>query len=168
MKRTRRTWLWILVAAAAVGLIVIIGAAAASIVFVSRHVEAHSTTPADALAAFEQVRARFENGPLYEFDADDRPFAAVELSSLPTSSVHPSSLMIQAWNPRQERLVRMSLPFWLLRLAPDDMRFSKPGHDHGFDFHQLNLDVRELERIGPALVIDYRNEDGVRVLLWTD
>jgi hypothetical protein len=38
---------------------------------------------------------------------------------------------------------------------------------NGFDFQRLNLDVDELERIGPALVFDFRNQDGVRVLLWT-
>ena len=38
---------------------------------------------------------------------------------------------------------------------------------NGFDFERLNLDVDELERIGPALVFDFRNQDGARVLLWT-
>jgi hypothetical protein len=60
----------------------------------------------------------------------------------------------------------MSLPLWLLRL----------GHQHavvagddgrGFDLERLDLDADELARIGPTLVFDLRNRDGVRVLVWT-
>lgn len=169
MARTRRTWIWVIAGVAAVGLLAIVGLAAASFVFVSRHVDAASMPTADALAEFDRLRAQFAGrDPLYRFDEQDRPFLTVEFASLPSAEVRPSALMIQAWNPDDERLVRMSLPFWLLRLAPDDIRMSQPHHRHGFDFHELDLDVRELERIGPALVMDYRNEDGVRVLLWTD
>jgi len=74
--------------------------------------------------------------------------------------------MVQAWNPEDERLVRLSLPFWLLRFTPDKMRTSR--REGRFDMHELQLDIPELERIGPALVLDYRNQDGVRVLLWTE
>jgi hypothetical protein len=41
------------------------------------------------------------------------------------------------------------------------------GSDEGFDLEHLNLDGEELARIGPALVFDYRDRDGARVLLWT-
>jgi hypothetical protein len=37
----------------------------------------------------------------------------------------------------------------------------------GFNLERLDLNVDELARIGPALVLDYRNDEGVRVVLWT-
>jgi hypothetical protein len=53
----------------------------------------------------------------------------------------------------------------MLRVGQQKFSFS---HDHpGFDLDGLDLDVSQLERIGPALVFDYREDTGVRVLLWT-
>jgi hypothetical protein len=162
----RKTWLWIVGGVAATGLLGLIAVAGAGVYFVSRHVQAQDSTGPQALDAFERITADFANRrALYELDPQERPHLTTPLSSLPTSSTRPTSLMVQAWDPEQERLVRLSLPFWLLRLGPEQMRVSR--REHGFDFHQLELDINELERIGPALVLDYRNQDGVRVLLWT-
>jgi hypothetical protein len=162
----RRTWLWIIGGVAASGLLGLIAIAGAGVYFVSRHVETQDSTGAQAVVAFDRVTADFASRrALYELDARERPQLTVPLAALPTSTATPTSLMVQAWDPEQERLVRLSLPFWLLRLGPEQMRVSR--REHGFDFHQLELDIDELERIGPALVLDYRNQDGVRVLLWT-
>lgn len=163
----RRTWLWIIGGVAATGLLGIVAVAGAGIYFVSHHVQSESSTGAGALVAFERVTADFPGRrALYELDTQERPQLTTSLSALPTSPSTPTSLMVQAWDPERERLVRLSLPFWLLRMGPDQMRVSK--REQGFDFSQLKLDIGELERIGPALVLDYRNQDGVRVLLWTE
>ncbi len=37
----------------------------------------------------------------------------------------------------------------------------------GFDLDRLDLDVKELERVGPLLLFDYRAAAGERVLVWT-
>lgn len=162
----RRTWLWIVGGVAATGLIGLVAVAAASVYFVSSHVEAETTTGPKALDAFDRVTVEFgTRRALYELDAQDRPHLTSPLATLPTSPTTPSMLMVQAWDPDRERLVRLSLPFWLLRLGPEQMRASR--REHSFDFHQLQLDFTELERIGPALLLDYRNQDGARVLLWT-
>ena len=56
------------------------------------------------------------------------------------------------------------LVFWMLRLGKQKMDF---GDQHGFNFDRLHLNVAELERIGPTLVLDYRPTSGGRVLIWT-
>lgn len=163
----RRTWLWIIGGVAVAGLLALIVMAGASVYFVSSHVQSETLTGAGAIDAFDRITAGFGNRrPLYELDTQERPRLSTPLSSLPTASAKPASLMVQAWNPDDERLMRLSLPFWLLRLGPDHLRVSR--QQKGFDFNQLELDVNELERIGPAIVLDYRNQDGVRVLLWTE
>jgi hypothetical protein len=162
----KRTWLWIIGGVATTGLLALVAVAGAGVYFFSRHVESEPSSGADAVRAFETVAAEFANHrALYELGADERPHLTTPLSSLPTSPVKASSLRVQAWDPARERVIRLSLPFWLLRLGHDRMRPS--NDDRGFDVHALNLDVDELERIGPALVLDYRNQDGARVLLWT-
>lgn len=163
---TRRTWIWIIGGVAAAGLIGVIALAGAGVYFVSRHVQAEPTSTVEAIASFDSVAGTFSGRrALYELDAQDRPVLTTQLSSLPTAAESPSSLMVQFWNPAEERLVRLTLPFWLLRFNPNHI---SAGHSHrDFDLHQLQLDVDQLERIGPMLVLDYRNQDGVRVLLWT-
>jgi hypothetical protein len=162
----RRTWLWIIGGVAATGLVGLVAVAGASVYFVSRHVQAETSTGPKAVDAFDRVTGEFgTRRALYELDAQERPHLTSPLATLPTSPTTPTSLMVQAWDPEKERLVSLSLPFWLLRLGPQHMRVSR--RDHSFDFHQLELDFSELERIGPALLLDYRNQDGARVLLWT-
>lgn len=162
----RRTWLWIIGGVAATGFLALVAVAGAGVYFVSRHVQSEVSTVTEAVQAFDAVTADFSSRrALYELDANEHPQLTAPLSSLPTSPSRPSSLMVKVWDPEKERLIDLSLPFWLLRLGPDHMRAS---HRHrGFDVHALELDVNELQRIGPALVLDYRNQDGVRVLLWT-
>ena len=52
-------------------------------------------------------------------------------------------------------------PLEFVRGMWNQMGFSLPG------MVTPTLDVDELGRIGPVLLLDYRNQDGVRVLLWT-
>lgn len=162
----RRTWIWIIVGVAAAGLLAVVALAGASVYFVSRHVHAETTSSAQAILSFDEVAGTFQGRrPLYELDPQDRPVLTAELAALPSAPLPSSSLMVQAWKPEDERLVRISLPFWLLKFSPDRLRVS--GDRGNFDLHRLQLDIAQLERIGPALVLDYRNQDGVRVLLWT-
>lgn len=163
---TRKTWVWIVGGVFAGGVFLLIATAGGCVYFVSRHVQSSPSTSANAIESFDRVTRAFEGRrALYELDAQERPHLTTELSSLPTSDTRPSSLMVQAWNPTDERIVNVTLPLWLLRMGPDHVRVS--NRKDGFDFNRLELDVDQLERIGPALVLDYRNQDGVRILLWT-
>jgi hypothetical protein len=162
---TKRTWIWIVAGAAIVFVIVLMALAGSGVYFVTHHIRSERSTSADALHAFDAASASLGSPrPLYELDAADEPHLVRPLSDVPTSASHPDTLYMLAWDPDQSRLVRVSLPFWLLRLGHHKVRVM---HEAGFDFERLNLDVDELERIGPALVFDFRNQDGVRVLLWT-
>lgn len=81
-------------------------------------------------------------------------------------SAPASNLWILAWDPDEARTVTLSLPLWMLRLGKRNVSV---GHEaDGFDLERLQLDVDELSRVGPALIFDFRNSDGVRVLLWTE
>lgn len=163
----RRTWLWIIGGVAAGGLLLLIAVAGAGVYFISRHVSASTSTGAEASSTFETVTKRLgARRPLFELDDQDRPHLVVPLASLPAADTRSSALMIQIWEPDNEKLIHLSLPFWLIRLGPEKMRVSRK--DHGFDFDRFSLDVAELERIGPTLVLDHRDQDGGRVLLWTE
>lgn len=162
---SRRTWIVLGVLGA--GLAVLLAAAGAAVYFVTQHVQTRRETSSEALRTFDAVRASFGNQrPLYEVDQDEEPRMVRPLSELPTAPAAPTRLQILAWDPEEQRTVRLALPFWMLRLGKSDV--SVVQDDAGFNLERMQLDVDELARIGPALVFDFRNRDGVRVLLWTE
>jgi hypothetical protein len=161
----RKTWVWILVSIAGVSFVAIVVIAIAGIMFVTRHVTTTKASAADAERAFDAARTQFKDArPLIELDQNERPRLSRPLAEVPTSPVKPQYLWVLVFDYRDERLVKVSLPFWLLRMG---RRKIDVGGDQGFDLDRLNLDVNELERIGPAMVLDHRATSGERVLIWT-
>jgi len=161
---TARTWLWIIlgfVGVCVLGMSIIAGA---GVYFVSKHINVRATTSASALQTFETARARFTGQqPLIELDALDRAHEVRRIADLPTSDTKPTDLHVLVWKASDNQLVNVSVPFWVLRLGRQKMDFS--GAD--FNFDQLHINPADLERIGPALVLDYRRTSGERVLIWT-
>ena len=160
-----RTWIWIIVgviASCVLGLVLIAGA---GIYFVSHHIGVQRTTSTIAIREFDVARAPFrEQQPLIEIDRMDRPHEARATGALPTSTMRPENLHLLAWNEDEQRLARITLPFWVLRFGTRKMEVL---NDADFSLDQLNLDLPELERIGPALLVDHRTPEGSRVLIWT-
>jgi len=162
---SRKTWVWVVAGTCGVGLVGLLVIAGAGVYLVTRHVSTERSTSADAIRAFDAIKASFpDQKPLYELDSTERPTMARPFSDLPTSPTKPEHLRMLAWDPDDERLVRIALPFWVLRMHKAKMDV---GAGEGFDLKHLNLDGAELERIGPVLVFDYRDRAGVRVLVWT-
>lgn len=161
---SKKTWLWILAAFFGFGVICLIALAGAGVYFVSQHVDAAPSTGAEAIRAFEAARRKFKDPPLFEVETGDRVRLTRKLADLPTSPQRPSYMWVLAWDPDDERLVKVSLPFWLLRLGRQKIDVMS---GRGFDFERLHLDIQELERIGPVLIVDHRVPSGERVLVWT-
>jgi hypothetical protein len=101
--------------------------------------------------------------PVFDLDAHDEPHQVRQLSALPTSTKPADVMSVLAWNPDRERMVRVSIPFWILRLGKQKIDISSGG----FRFDRLQLDVTELQRVGPVLLFDGRTTSGERVLIWT-
>jgi hypothetical protein len=161
----KKTWIWILVSLAAVTLVGLIVVAIAGMVFVTRHISTTAATAADAQRAFEVAKTQFKDQrPLIELDNLEQPRITRRLSDQPTAAVKPAYMWILVWDDRDERLVKVSLPFWLLRLG---RRRIDLGATRGFDLERLNLDMNELERVGPTLILEHRLPRGERVLIWT-
>jgi hypothetical protein len=163
---TRKTWLWIALGILGICVLGMLAVAGAGVYFVSHHIAVQQTTSSDALRTFDMTRARFSTqSPLIELDALEHPREGRRLVDLPTSPNTPTSLYVLAWNPEDGRLARVTIPFWLLKLGRRKIDFL--DSNQGFNFERLNLEVPELERVGPALVLDHRTPSGERVLIWT-
>lgn len=161
----RKTWIWIIVACLGVIILGLFGIAGAGVYFVASHVDTERASSAEAMKAFDDARARFKDQqPLFELDANERPRLRQAISELPRSEIRAKELTVMAWDLDEERIVRITLPFWILRMGGNNIEIN---NDQWFSVSDLDLDIGQLERVGPILLFDYRAPSGERVLLWT-
>jgi len=167
MAATTKTWIWIIAGFLGVCLLVLVAIAGTGVYFVHQHIDvARHTSSVEAMREFDAARAAFKGKPpLLELDRLGHPRQVTPTEQMPTSSVRPTDMEILAWNPVSGRVVRVSLPFWLLHIGRRKVDILDSSN--GFDVDRLNIDVNELERIGPAFLVDYVTMNGERVLVWT-
>ena len=73
-----------------------------------------------------------------------------------------------------DRLVEMTVPFWLGRkYARHEDSFVWLGElsffdDTEFDPERVQLSISEIERHGPGLLVDYRHPGGGQFLAWVE
>ena len=159
-----KTWVWVIVGIAVVGILGVIAMAAAGLYFVKSHVDIRSTTVAVATEDFQSVRQRFATQkPLIELD-EQGSFLRANVDR-PNGTQRPQTLNIMAFDPHDEKVIRMALPFWLLRLKSGGSRFDI-GRSN-VDLARMRITVEDLERYGPILILDQKDTDGSRVLVWS-
>lgn len=124
--------------------------------------------PEQAASDMDDIRARFgDQKPLFvipegatapQLDPDARP----QQDGANLEAVH-----IAVYDPNDGKLVRFRIPFWLLRLSPDgkiSIADDALSEVRGVE----KITVKELERYGPGLVLDVREEDGSQVIVWME
>ena len=162
-----KTWVWVLIGIAAVVILFIVGGAAAGIYFVSRNINASTVTETAAASEFNAIRTRFAaQRPLIELDERGNFLRSNTDRPAPTHARRPETLHIMAFDPDDGGLVKMRVPFWLLRLKVNDTTINFSGNR--MNLEDLKLTVEDLERFGPALVLDQRNNGGDRILVWSE
>jgi len=164
--RKKRTWIWIVVGVFAFLFVLAIGSAVFTAYWLGNHMEIVETPPADAAKAFEEARAKFPGQqPLLEFqDGEPRTVA----NTATPSSVKLTTLHILAFDESEGdgRLVRVDVPFWLLRLKSGPISLS--SYADGFDDRRVKMTVEDIERRGPGIVLDIKEPNEGRVLIWAE
>jgi hypothetical protein len=161
-----KTWIWIIVGFLGVCVLILCAIAGTGVYFVSQHINAKKTSSAEAMHEFDSAREMLKGKqPLLELDRLGHPRQIKRTEDLPTSPVRPTDMVILAWNPDRGRVVKVSLPFWLLHFGRRKVDIL--DNTSSFDIDRLNIDINELERIGPAFVLDYVTANGERVLVFT-
>lgn len=162
-----KTWLKITLVVAALGMLGMCAIAGAGIYFVSKHVKTSRVTSSSAIRQFDEALVRFKDQkPLIEIDSNERVRRTRDTAELPTSPTRATNLVIKAWDPDEGRIVNLTIPIWILAMGHRkvDLGF---GPD-SFDLRRLKLDFKDIERIGPALLVDVHTRSGERVLIWTE
>jgi hypothetical protein len=161
-----KTWVWVIVGVFVVGILCVIAMAAAGIYYFTQNIEARKATPTVAASEFNAVRERFRGQkPLIELDERGRFLRSNVDRPAPANARQPEALYVLAFDPDDEGLVKVTVPFWLLR-----MKIGNSHVDFGdsrMDLEDLKLTVEDLERFGPTLILDQTNAGGDRVLVWS-
>ena len=163
--KKKRTWLWVILGVLAFFIVTGLGMAAVTVYWLGNHMEIVETPAPDAVKSFDEVRAKFPGQrPLLEFkDGEpqglntDRPAAA---------EGKLTTLHVIAFDDNEGRLVRVDVPFWLLRLKSGPIAFS--SYASGFDDRRVKLSVEDIERRGPGIVLDLDRPNEGRVLIWAE
>jgi hypothetical protein len=139
--------------------------AGAGFYFFSKHFDTQAATPAKAGMEFEQVKAQFlGQKPLIELDERGRFIRSNPDRPASQTRKVPAQLYVLAFDPDDERIVKVTIPFWLLRFKPKAHVDFNGGR---LDIEDLKLTVEDLERFGPTLIVDHKATSGERVLVWS-
>jgi hypothetical protein len=162
---------WILIVVAVLGFIVIVGVGVVGLVgfmvYRQSSLQYDAATPESAEKELEKIRARFAGQkPFIEVTGEH---GEIEPRVIERGDAHPQhidSLHLMAWDPGEEQLVRITMPFWILRLSGNrPIRFSS-GDDALFRARTLKVTASDIERHGPGLILDHREPGGHHVLIW--
>jgi hypothetical protein len=165
----RKTWISIVIAA-----VIVIGILAASAVggtayFIYRHVHTEFTPNENAEQRFAAARARFAGQqPLIEMTRGDEPILHRELIPKTMPAAKLETLRVLAYDTRANKLVNVSIPMWLLRLAPSNKFSFMKDNGIDFDSDRMHISLEDIERRGPGLLLDQTERRGSQVLVWTE
>jgi hypothetical protein len=167
---TKRTWISIVVAAVIVVGILAVSAVGGTAYFIYRHVHTQETPPENADRQFADARARFAGQrPLIEMrKGSDEPVLHRELIAEAMPVAKLDTLRVLAYDTRANKLVNVSIPMWLLRMAPSNKFSFMKDNGIDFDSDRLHLTLEDVERRGPGLLLDQADRRGSQVLVWTE
>jgi hypothetical protein len=164
-ERKKRTWIWVVVGLL-VAAVVLFGAFVGIVVMtVLRDMTVERPAAAEGERAIEDQRQRFTAAPLLEIDEGgitrreelDRRIASYK-------GAPPTAMRVMAWDDGEGKLVRLSIPFWVLRFSSSR---NVEVDIEGLRLRSIEVSAEDLERAGPALVLDHTHR-GARVLVWTE
>jgi hypothetical protein len=143
---------------AAIGLGVVISTLLIVLLVSSSSLDVQFVDGDAARAEMDRLRARLPS----QVSCVDR--GAVDTSqAAATGRPRPRMVHMLAWEREDERLVRISTPYWALRIAGVKLnaaRLIAPALEH--------VTLVDLERCGHGLIVDRATAGGGRVVIWTE
>ena len=159
MTRKRSTILMVIIGI--VVCLIVVGAGTATWFYLSVF-DSVNADEAAATRSLDEARARFKDQqPILELRNDTM---ALMRKAPDVAQVRDlQNVQVLTWNAEEGTLTTLTLPFWLLHLRASGVDVSIAA-----DGTRLTMTTDEVERYGPALVFDHIEEDGSRVLVWTE
>jgi hypothetical protein len=126
--------------------------------------QAKTATEMSADEEFAQIVAKFEGQKPYLIIKDGEPVIGDEPAASPGKPVE--ALHIIVWDPDDRKVVKLNMPFWLLRMTKGQPIKISSDDETGGGAMKLRITAEDLERRGPGLILDHREATGERVLVW--
>jgi hypothetical protein len=126
--------------------------------------QATSATEVSAEQEFTRVVAMFEGQKPYFVIKDGEPVVSDKQGKAAGRPVE--ALHIIVWQPDERKVVRLNVPFWLLRMTKGHPIKLSSSLDPDGEPTRLRVTAEDLERRGPGLILDYKEASGQRVLVW--
>jgi hypothetical protein len=126
--------------------------------------QAKTATEMGADEEFAEIVARFEGQKPYLIIKDGEPVVSEEPAAAPGKPVE--ALHIIVWDPDERKVVKLNMPFWLLRMTKGQPIKISPADEFGGEAMKLKITAEDIERRGPGLILDHREASGERVLVW--
>jgi|SRR5882724_1268773 len=165
----RKTWISVLIAAVIIVGILAVSAVGGTFYFISRHVHTQFTGTETADQRFAEARARFAGQqPLIEIRKDDEPVLHRETIPKTMPAAKLDTLRVLAYDTRANKLVNVSIPMWLLRMAPTNKFSFMKDNGIDFDSDRMHISLDDIERRGPGLIFDQADRRGSQVLVWAE
>jgi len=162
------TWAAVLIAGVIIVGMLAVAAVGGVAFFIYRHVNATFTGQERASEQFSLARARFAGQrPLIELAHGDEPIVHREMMKAEAEQ-RLESIRVLAYDRRAGKLVRVSIPFWLLRIVPSHHFSFLNDNGIEIDSDRIRLTIEDVERRGPGLLLDTRDRHGSQVLIWTE
>jgi hypothetical protein len=167
---TKRTWISVVIAVVIVIGVLALSAVGGTAYFIYRHVNTQFVPSDNAEQQFQQARARFAGQqPLIELrKGTDEPMFHREVIPKNMPAEKLDRLRVLAYDTHAGKLVNVSIPMWLLRMAPTDKFSFMKDNGIDFDSDRVHITLDDLERRGPGLLLDQADRRGSQVLVWTE
>jgi hypothetical protein len=157
-----KRWIWIVGGIFATLILICVALVGTGIYLFSRHIDARHVTRVQADAEFDAIRHQFNDAaPLLEIKNDKVLANRLEERAGTYSGPLPTMLNVLAYDRNESKRVHLSIPLWLLHMKG---KMKLQGEDMGLE--RLDLSVDDIERAGPALLIDH-TDGHARLLVWT-
>ena len=126
--------------------------------------QAKTATEMSADEEFAQIVAKFEGQKPYLVIEDGEPVVSEEPPAAPGRPIE--ALHIIVWDPDERKVIRLNMPFWLLRMTKGQPIRISSHDDSGGKAMKLRITADDLEKRGPGLILDHKEATGERVLVW--
>ena len=165
----KRTWISVLIAAVIIVGVMAVSAVGGTAYFIYRHVHTQFVPNENAEQQFAATRARFAGQqPLIEVRKDQEAVLHREMIPKAMPAAKLDTLRVLAYDTRANKLVNVSIPMWLLRMAPTNKFSFMKDNGIDFDSDRVHITLDDVERRGPGLLLDQADRRGSQVLVWTE
>ena len=130
---------------------------------VLRGIDKRTGSESEAVQAIDAVKARFgSRPPLIELVDPQRADIRINRPG-ETSPTHVDTIHIVNWKRDTGELIRAEVPLWLMRFSSVNVLSQL-----GIAAAKFRLTVKDIERYGPGIVVEYGSQGTSRVLVWVE